>query len=54
MNLQTNISNHLWDAIASTYETGNYSHSVLEALHRLTTVLRERSGVDGDGASLVG
>ena len=54
MNLQTAISGPLWDAISSSYEAGNYSHAVLEALHHLTTVLRDKSGVDGDGAALVG
>jgi uncharacterized protein (TIGR02391 family) len=54
MNVQTNISSGLWEVIASPYQAGNYSHAVLEAIHRLTTVLRERSGADGDGAPLVG
>lgn len=54
MNLQTHIAVELWEAIASPYEAGNYTHAILEAIHQLTVVLRERSGVDGDGAVLVG
>ena len=54
MNLQTHIRPELWLAIQSTYEAGNYSHAVLDAMHYLTDLLREKSGVDGDGASLVG
>src|ERR1700759_2453879 len=54
MNLQTHIKNNLWLAIQSTYEAGNYSHAVNDAMHYLSNVLRERTGVDGDGAALVG
>jgi uncharacterized protein (TIGR02391 family) len=54
MNLQTEISQELWSAVASAYEAGNYSHAILEAVHHVSSILRERAGVDGDGASLVG
>lgn len=54
MNLQIEISQDLWSAVASAYEAGNYSHAILEAVHHLSSTLRERAGVDGDGASLVG
>lgn len=54
MNLQTSIPDPLWAAVASAYEAENYSHAILEATYYLSTVLRERAGVDGDGAALVG
>jgi uncharacterized protein (TIGR02391 family) len=54
VDLQAHISAGLWNAIKSPYEAGNFSHAVLEAVHFLTDVLREKSGLDGDGASLVG
>ena len=54
MNLKTHIRSTLWQAIANTYETENYSHAVLDAIHYLSEILREKSGVDGDGAALVG
>ncbi|MDA0242685.1 MAG: TIGR02391 family protein [Chloroflexi bacterium] len=54
MNLQTHLPNPLWTAIASAYEAENYSHAILEATYFLSTVLRNRAGVDGDGAALVG
>lgn len=54
MNLQTHIRSNLWLAIQSTYENGNYSHSILDAMHYLSNVLRDKTGVDGDGAALVG
>ena len=54
MNLQTHISGRLWNVVAQPYEAGNYSHAILEAMHHLSVVLREKSGADGDGAALVG
>ena len=54
MNLKTHIRPELWQAIANTYEAENYSHAILDAIHFLSDVLREKSGVDGDGVPLVG
>jgi uncharacterized protein (TIGR02391 family) len=54
MNLQTHIPDALWIAIATAYEAENYSHAILEATYYLSALLRERAGVDGDGATLVG
>lgn len=54
MNLQTSIPDTLWAAVANAYEAENFSHAILEATYHLSSVLRERAGVDGDGASLVG
>ena len=54
MNLQTSVPDSLWVAIANAYEAENYSHAILEATYHLSAVLRERAGVDGDGATLVG
>jgi len=54
MNLETHINPELWSAISGTYKAGNYSHAILDAMHYLSDVLREKSGAEGDGASLVG
>ncbi|WP_308922340.1 TIGR02391 family protein [Janthinobacterium sp. J1-1] len=54
MNLQPTIPSALWNAVQSAYEAENYSHAILEATYLISGVLRERAGVDGDGASLVG
>lgn len=54
MNLQTKLDERLWDAIRSTYESQNYSAAILDAIHFLSELIRERSGLDGDGANLVG
>ncbi len=54
MNLQTHIRSELWLAISNTYQAENYSHAILDAMHYLSNTLREKTGVDGDGVSLVG
>ena len=54
MNLQTHIKHSLWVAISKAYETENYNHAILDAMHRLSDVLRERSGLSEDGNQLVG
>ena len=54
MDLQAHIEGSLWQAIQSTYEAGNYSHAIVDAMHYLSNVLREKTGVEGDGKSLVG
>lgn len=54
MNLQTHVNPDLWRAVSSTYEAKNYSPAVLDAMHHLSNVLREKAGVDADGGALVG
>lgn len=54
MNLSTQITPELWDAVSKPYESAMYKDAVLEAFHYLSNLLRERANVDGDGASLVG
>lgn len=54
MDLQSQIKQDLWKAINRTYDAGNYSHAVIDAMHYLSSILREKSGVDGDGVVLVG
>ncbi len=54
MNLQTTIPDILWLAIADAYQAENYSHAILNAIHCVSSILRERAGIDGDGAALAG
>ena len=54
MNLQTTIGEELWASISAAYNGERFTHAIIEALHHLSNVLRDRAGVDGDGAALVG
>lgn len=54
MNLKTQIRSELWAAISKPYESGIYKNAILESIHHLSAVLRDKADVDGDGASLIG
>jgi len=40
--------------VASSYDAENFSHAILESIYYLSGMMRDRAGVDGDGAALVG
>jgi uncharacterized protein (TIGR02391 family) len=54
MTLQNRISPELWSAVSDSYESGNFTHSITDAMSFVTQVVRERSGLHGDGDDLVG
>lgn len=54
MDLAPLIKKPLWQAISNTYESENYSHAILDAMHYLSDVLRDKTGLDNDGEKLVG
>lgn len=54
MSLETRIKPELWSAVAHSYDTGNYTHAIRDAMTVVTEVLRDKSGLDGDGDKLVG
>lgn len=54
MNLEQEIKESLWLNIKNNFDSMDYAGAVLDAMHTLSDVLRERSGVSGDGAKLVG
>ena len=54
MNLKTHIRSELWQEISNSYESENYKSAILDAMHFLTNIVRDKTGIDSDGASLVG
>lgn len=54
MELYKEISTELQTAIKVHYEAGLYSNSILDAMKVLTELIRAKSKLDGDGATLVG
>lgn len=54
MNLDTIISKELMGAISRSYEAELYTAAVLDALHFLSDIIREKAEVDGDGVALAG
>jgi uncharacterized protein (TIGR02391 family) len=53
MNLKTLIREELWLEISNSYEAENYKNAILDAMHYLSNLLREKTAIDSDGASLV-
>lgn len=54
MNLETRLDVRLWDAISESMEARKFSTAVLDSIHMLSDVIRERSGLEGDGVALAG
>src|SRR5512138_3720479 len=54
MDLSKEIAADLWAAVSASYQDGHYSHAIVDAMHHLSNAIREKSGLDGDGAALVG
>lgn len=54
MDIKTSVELELWDVIQKDYENGSYSSAILDSIHLLTETIRNKTGLEGDGSSLVG
>jgi len=54
LNLEPRLDHRLWAVIATSYESGNYTGAILDSIHFLGELIREKTGLEGDGVSLVG
>jgi uncharacterized protein (TIGR02391 family) len=54
MNLETGLDPKLWEAVRTSFQAGNYSAAILDAIHLLSDVVREKADLEGDGVTLVG
>lgn len=54
MIIKDEIDVELWETIQKNYETQNYTGSILDSVLRLTDTIRNKTGLEGDGASLIG
>jgi len=54
MNIETRIDNRLWMAIKSNFESRQFSGVILDSTYFLNDLIREKSGLESDGVSLVG
>lgn len=54
MNLETRLDPRLWEAIRESIEARKFTAAILDAIHILSEVIRERSGLEGDGVALIG
>jgi len=54
MEVRITVEERLADAITSSYESGNYSGTVIDAIHVLGDLILSKSGLDLDGNALIG
>lgn len=54
MDLEILIDNELWETIKKDYVDENYTGAIIKSFFYLTSVIREKSGLDSDGTQLVG
>ena len=54
MNLETRLDSRLWQFIQSSYENRNFTAAIIDALHFLSDLIREKSGLESDGVALIG
>ena len=54
MNLETSLEPRLWEAVRANIETRNFTGAILDGIHLLSDIIRERSGLEGDGVQLIG
>ena len=54
MNLEGKISERLWAEVKSNYEARNFTNAILDSIYFLSDVVREKTGLEADGVSLVG
>lgn len=54
LNLKPQIKEKLWEMIEKNYENESYSSAILDSIHLLTETIRNKTGLEGDGGSLVG
>lgn len=54
INLKDNIEERLWNSIKKNYNSENYTNAILDSIQFLGDIIREKSGLEGDGQTLVG
>ncbi|PKA71072.1 uncharacterized protein (TIGR02391 family) [Pseudomonas baetica] len=54
MNLETKIPTEPWTLTRTNYEKRNFTGAILDAFHYLSDLIRKKSGLEGDGAPLIG
>jgi len=54
MDLKTQLTDQLWATIETSYESNNYTNAILDSLYYLGDFIREKTGLQSDGVSLIG
>lgn len=54
VNIETQVDPELWSAVRRSYESAGWSNAILDAIHRLSDVIRAKTGLQSDGVVLAG
>ena len=54
MMIKNEIDVELWEVIQKNYDAENYTGAILDSIFKLTDTIRNKTGLEGDGASLIG
>ncbi|WP_348620200.1 TIGR02391 family protein [Paenibacillus polymyxa] len=52
--LETQIDKKLWNSIKKNYESRSFSESIIDAIYFLSNLIRDKTGLESDGAALIG
>ena len=54
VNLETMVPASLWESVRNNYEKRDFTGAILDSCYFLSDLIRQKSGLDGDGAQLIG
>ncbi|MCR1026649.1 TIGR02391 family protein [Cellulophaga baltica] len=54
MNIKEHIEERLWNFIKKNYNSENYTNAILDSIQFLGDLIRDKSGLESDGQSLIG
>ena len=54
ISLKENIEERLWEFVKKNYNSENYSNAILDSIQFIGDLIREKSGLEGDGNTLIG
>ena len=54
MTIQNCIDIELWETIKKNYVSENYTGAIIDSIFKLTDTIRDKTGLEGDGSSLIG
>lgn len=54
MNIETLLPSDLWQAVRENFEKRDFTAAILDCCYFVSELIRQKSGIDGDGAALIG
>lgn len=54
MDLESRLDNRLWKAVESPYQNRDYRTAILDSIHFVSQLIRDKAGLESDGQALAG